>query len=134
MEQQKNILEWSDIFSVGNDKIDIQHKRILNYINLLSSPPYNSVRNEEFHELLAEISEYALFHIKYEEELLRQLNYPDYEEHKKEHDNLIENATLFSLNAESHEIETPEQLRAFLISWWEDHILVQDMKFKPFLL
>ena len=133
-ENKKNKLEWSEDFSVGDQTIDFQHKKILEYIRLLPNYPYNSVKNDEFHELLAEIADYALFHLDYEEKLLKRLNYPGYEEHKAHHEKLVTETALFSFNASSNDENTPENLEKFLLSWWYDHILVEDMKFKSFFL
>lgn len=137
MEQDENeadripgSIEWIEDYSVGISSIDGEHMRLVQIINHLNE----AIRKEESKAVLVHtfdrLIEYAMEHFENEENLMRQHQYPEIEEHIKEHKKLMK--TVMELNKEKKYI-FPANVSEFLNSWLIDHILTTDMKYREYL-
>ena len=83
----KQLLEWSDNYLVGIEELDTEHRDLINRLNELHERLYrrqgDSTRIENN---LREIHDRIQHHFDMEESLMRNEDYPDYVQHKKEHD------------------------------------------------
>jgi len=128
-------IQWDKSYSVGNDKLDSQHKQIINSINQLIDNSHFALSSEPIVDILENLAHYANEHLKYEEKLLDQVNYPDYESHKQLHLKYTEDIAEFLTKASKVEDETLYYLELlhFLKQWWLNHILKADMQYKDFV-
>lgn len=124
---------WSSQFSVGVEKLDNQHKKIIGIINRLISNSEQSPSSELIQETLAEMREYSLEHLQDEEQILFENDYPDMVNHKEQHGHYIERLNDFLTNPMENNDQLYSNLLAFLRVWWVRHILEEDMKYKMFL-
>jgi hemerythrin len=85
-------LQWKAEYSIGIDKIDNQHKELMELIkNLLKICMVDSkTKFESFNKLASVAMEKFRDHFASEEALMLETNYPKYAEHKKRHDKLLE--------------------------------------------
>ena len=78
---------WNDAYSVGNDLLDGQHRKLLQIsgraFEVLAAP---SVRGADFHALLNDFAETQREHFAAEEKILSRNGYPDLAKHIAEHD------------------------------------------------
>jgi hemerythrin len=126
-------IQWSEKFSVGVEKLDEQHKRIIGMFNrLVSTPEALDANSEAISEILTAMTSYALEHFKTEEALMKKHGFPDFEEHRQEHVTYRKKAIDFSTAAGLGVESTPQILVAYLSDWWTHHILEEDMKYKSF--
>lgn len=125
-------IEWSDEYSVGVSKLDEQHKTIVDLINQLIEFPDCSNNSEVLHETLNLMMKYSMEHLNYEEKLMIESGYPDTLDHKNYHTAYIERYADLSIQAMRAGNEVTLMLLKFLRDWWNEHILVEDMKYKPF--
>jgi hemerythrin-like metal-binding protein len=131
-------VEWEDKYSVGIEKIDNQHKKLIEIINRL----YYS-RGNRPHTVLGktiqELIEYTKTHFTDEERLMRENGYPDYQAHKKRHEAFIEEVKKFNTEYQKVDDDLLEDYSLitdvlfFLKTWLCDHILVVDKEYCPFL-
>ncbi|MBU5439691.1 bacteriohemerythrin [Tissierella sp. MSJ-40] len=131
------MFKWRDDFSVNVEKIDEQHQELFN----LGTSLYNIVslkdgidRYDEIIAILDKMKDYTVYHFKYEESLMKEHGYEDYEAHKMQHDSFIEK--IQSIKDEDVDIKQKKigmDLILFIANWIEKHILVTDMKYKEFL-
>ncbi|KOR27636.1 hemerythrin, partial [Achromatium sp. WMS1] len=82
-------LAWSEEISVGVEEIDEQHKVLLNLINELNDAMQARRSHDVITSIINKLSEYTRIHFAVEESLMRILNYPDYESHKAQHEELF---------------------------------------------
>ncbi len=129
-----NILEWSEEYSVGNRLMDQQHQQILSLINDLHNHPAASIHSAMFSDVLRRLGSYASTHLAAEEALLLQIEYPQLSEHKKLHAEYLERYEDLLSALMRQEEDGAERLISFLIEWWVDHILAEDMKYRPYVL
>lgn len=130
----KRFLEWSDEYSVGIDSIDQQHKKLLGLINSLQTAIDYSTGDEYEQEALNELVDYTKTHFTYEEGLLEQNDYPDFEPHKAQHAEMInkveEVLTEYSKDPETAMSNAVE----FLKSWLINHINGTDKQYSSYLI
>jgi hemerythrin-like metal-binding protein len=132
-EEAMDILKWRTSYETGIPSMDAQHQRLISLVNQM----YGIIRDHEGHAaldaILGEMSNYAEKHLKDEEALLRQHNYPGLNEQEVDHGKYFEQIkTLYSELGKDRE-EAAKKIYAFLRSWWISHIVGLDKKYGPFL-
>lgn len=117
--------EFDETLVTGNEMIDSQHKELIDKINKLLDSCENGNDKLTAVKTLDYLSDYTDFHFGAEEKLQEEIEYPGFEEHKKEHENLRK------VVAELHEMlveeEGPspafvEQVNKNVIEWLYRHI------------
>ena len=82
-------LAWRDIYSVGNEELDSQHKKMLQLITELHRALDCGQTEQELRRIIQEACDYAKLHFKTEESLLTSCNYPDLPEHRRVHQDYV---------------------------------------------
>ena len=123
------VVPWKKEWESGNKEIDDQHKNILKLGNKLISMSISDANNQEivgyFDMLLEDIS----MHFNYEEKMLADLGYMQYEEHTDIHKALITKAKYLRNQYLSGEVK-PTDLFSFTVSdIILGHLLSEDVKF-----
>jgi len=86
-----DMVVWDEKYATGIELIDSQHKELFSLTNEL----FRACMSDEetlksvFIETMGRMVEYVRFHFGAEQQMLQRINYPDYQEHKKQHDKLI---------------------------------------------
>ncbi len=123
------MIKWDDKFSVGISIIDDEHKKLIGIMNKAIVLEQNSSNPKEITEVLNEMNRYAQSHFATEEGYMVKFNYPDYENHRKEHQAFsIETMAFFDKITESNRqliCEIIEHLK----SWLLKHVLGTDTKY-----
>jgi len=127
-------LIWQDQMSVGITRIDDQHKTIIAAINKLIDNEGALVTSEIITEVLTELKEYANEHFTLEESYMLKANYPDRENHIKGHVAYRETVDGFFSDVEGGVYNTPDNIFLFLVDWWTDHILNEDIMYSESML
>jgi hemerythrin len=83
------LIDWEDKFSVNIEVIDEQHKMLLKTINKLYDATNAGTRVAVLDETFKNLAEYTTDHFATEEELMVKFGYPDYVEHKNEHERCV---------------------------------------------
>jgi len=126
-------IEWNESFSVGIEEIDEQHQTLIDMINDLIEMSKNGEPPETMAYMVVRMSNYSMLHLDTEEELLRNISYPEYNEHLKLHNDYrltVENIC----KAENFGITpVPDTILEYLNRWWTNHILVEDKRYAEFL-
>lgn len=126
---------WEDRYSVGIKEINDQHKKLVDFTNILFESCRHGLdeANETFSKTLQEAVDYVNIHFTYEEKIMQQLNYPRYLQHKQAHQSfvqkVIEEATAFKEGKKF----VPNSFVRFLKDWLLEHIAIQDQDLGIFL-
>ena len=127
-------VEWSDALSVGIEEIDEQHKVLAELVNRMHQAIHERHGSEVVKGILTELAEYTRIHFAVEESLMRILNYPDYENHKAIHEELIQHVIELRDKVESGKTAIGFELMHFLRNWLTKHIMEEDMAYSSFFL
>ena len=127
-------VEWKDDYSVGIDSIDQQHKKLLNLINQLQTAVDYSTGEEFEREALDELVDYTKTHFTFEEGLMEQNGYPDFEPHKAQHVKMIKEVErVLSIYEKDHDTAMDNAVN-FLKDWLINHINGTDKEYSSFLI
>jgi len=125
--------EWKNDYSVGITKIDDQHKVLVGLLNELYESMKAGKGKETLDAVLINLVEYTKTHFAAEESMMKLYKYPDYEAHKKKHDNMTGHVLELKRQFDSGQITNPIQITNFLKDWLSKHIMGTDKLYGPFL-
>ncbi|MDN3513210.1 MAG: bacteriohemerythrin [Candidatus Brocadia sp.] len=123
---------WGENFSVGVRVLDEQHKQIVTIVNTLIEMSDAKIGSEIISDTLTKMTQYAINHFSKEEEYMLKYEYPEYLMQKKRHSEFKKKTVDFCMETMAHKETAPTEIFAYLKSWWTNHILQEDMKYKTF--
>jgi hemerythrin len=126
-------LVWDKNLSVGIDSIDQEHQKLFSMINDLYEHIGKKSNNELISDLIKEMKDYTKHHYATEETYFLQFNYPQYKEHKAEHDAFVAKVADLEKRLNAGRLIITFEITAFLKDWIKNHIKGTDMKYVDFL-
>jgi len=84
------LLEWKAEFSVGDASIDHEHGHMIQQINILYEQLTGPLDAKAVEAVLGEIHADISAHFALEERLMREAGYGEYEGHKDDHEELLD--------------------------------------------
>ncbi len=127
------LINWNERFIIDNSSIDEQHKQLINIINDLYSAFVEGKVNEVIENIIIELKKYIIFHFKTEEDFFDRVNYIHKEEHIGEHRKFIDQISAFNESFINSQTSLSYDIMNFLRDWLQNHILVSDKKYTPYL-
>ena len=129
------LITWSDDFSVQNKTIDEQHKELVRITNEFYAGCQKGgiLAKVYFFETIKSALHYIKTHFTTEEDFMQRANYPEYESHKMQHENLVarvnEQVKLF----ETQDNPDPAGFVKILMDWILQHIAASDKKYVSYI-
>ena len=123
---------WNDNYSTGIEKIDEQHKGVLNLLNKFYTAKLERTDFKTLDSLIDQLKEYGEKHFTYEEELLKTIKYPDIQEHLSFHHNYYIKINILIPEFKLSNGNNIAEILSFLKEWWLSHILNADFKYARF--
>lgn len=123
------LFEWDDSFLIGIAELDDEHKTLIDDINKLHEELTGNNERSEIKACLGEIYVRMEAHFALEERVMKVHEYEFFDEHKHEHDELLESYTecmMQFLNGE--DISSGNPIEDCLKQWVVDHITTSDKK------
>ena len=121
-------LIWDDSLSVQIKEIDEDHRRLVDLFNTLSHAIADMEAPDYIEAVIEELLSCTIWHFRHEERLMLKYAYAGLDEHKAEHQELIESAKELKQKflqkgktISNHDIE-------YLEHWLTGHILGSDME------
>ncbi len=121
-------IEWKEDLAIGVAQVDDQHKELFKRVSDLFDACTAGKGKEEIVKVVKYLEDYVVVHFSEEEELQRQYSYPEYNNHKQQHDKFV--SDFFALKAKL-QYEGPTatiiiQLNHTLVNWLINHIRKSD--------
>jgi len=121
---------WNSILETGHKKIDEQHRQLFDALNNIAVAYREERGTKEIFKTLSFLTNYTVMHFSTEEALMQKCGYPEYEKHKKNHDDFKESVLEF---LEKFQEEGPSEdlivtVTAAVGDWLVSHIRVDDKK------
>lgn len=123
------LIEWKDSFSVGNDEIDRQHKRLFQLTNELHDGMMRGEGRAVVGSLLEQVISYTKTHFAAEEQMMAQAQYPDLPAHRAKHQDLTRQVTAIYDEYRSGGAVVTLKVLTFLKDWLQNHILETDKRY-----
>ncbi len=124
-------IPWNKRYEIGVESIDKEHKQLFATINkLLTLGDEEGKREWVCREGVKYLKNHVVEHFQHEEAYMRSIDYPDFDVHKRLHDD-FQNSTLPSLEEELEDTSYSEEaMRHFLgvsIGWLVAHTQTEDL-------
>src|ERR1035437_8693715 len=127
-----SVMAWEERYSVGNERIDQQHQRIVGMINRLGEAMDAGTEREALKKILSDLAGYTKIHFAEEERLMEQHGDSELAQHRMQHGMLNRQLADFYCNFYTSSRPQTEEVLAFLLNWLYVHILEQDKLYAPF--
>ena len=129
------MINWDKQYEMGIKSIDDQHKELVKMANVLSDLLTNAIKGDDIYdemvEIIGSLTEYTIYHFKFEEDLFHKLNYEFKDEHVEEHNKLISEIEKLDLRAiDEDQVTYGKKILKFLITWIFKHISGSDFLYK----
>lgn len=129
---QARAIPWTPAMAVGDAMVDHDHRILLALVNQAASP---GTRDDpiaiEF--VLDELLGYTAQHFAREEALMERIGFPDLTEHRLVHRMMLAEVRQLQKRLVSFSPTLGDDLTQFLGDWLTRHILIEDMRYRPFL-
>ncbi len=124
------IFAWSAKYKIGIAAVDTQHKKLVSLINNLARLQVSQADPEELLRVFDELANYAAYHFRTEEELMRRYRVdPSFEAgHRAAHADFVRQAAEAREAASERPGEVTTRTLAYLSRWLIAHILGTDMR------
>jgi len=130
----RQYFKWKDEYSVGIDSIDKQHMKLLNLINSLQTAAQFSTGEVFEQEALDDLVLYTKTHFSYEEGLMEQHGYPEFESHRLQHQKMITKVEEVLAEYQQDKDTAMKNATIFLRDWLINHINGTDKQYSRFLI
>ena len=124
---------WGVVLSVAVDEIDEDHRKLINIFNILNHAVAEGESPEYLAAVLKELINCTVWHFSHEERLMLKYGYEEIEEHKAEHQELIDSARNLQQKILQADKPVSDEDIEFLERWLTGHILTADMKLGSYL-
>lgn len=125
--------EWTDSLSVGVEKIDAQHKKLLEVINDLHDAVKAGKGGDVLGALFEELSTYVSTNFSTEEAFMERFSYPKAEGHKRAHDGFASKVLDLRTKSPNDATAVGDEALAYLKDWIINHDVLIDRELGEFL-
>ncbi|MBN2341074.1 MAG: bacteriohemerythrin [Deltaproteobacteria bacterium] len=119
--------EWKEEYSVDVPLLDNQHKYMFEQGKKISH-----LQPEQTKKLVVDLYRYIMQHFTAEEAHMKEIEFPELEEHRRLHENIIDQLNQMTTGFEPSERNTLK-LKLFIFNWLQTHILKHDKKYFEFV-
>ena len=125
-------INWDPSYSVGVAAMDDDHKRLIYLFNELETAS-KYYTNKEFEEkALTEVVEYTKYHFEHEEKLMKENDYPGFDDHIKQHIEMIVKVNQIVEDYKNKPDYAINEAVEFLRCWLVKHIQQTDQEYTEF--
>jgi hemerythrin len=130
------LVEWEDRYSVGISLIDDQHKELIRLTNELYQGCLagNGEAEGFFFKTIRGVLDYTKFHFSAEEKLMENVRYPNYAEHKKQHENFVAQLLKEVKSFQEGKKFVPNNFVRYLKDWILSHIALMDTLYAKYIM
>lgn len=120
---------WKAQYSVHHTELDAQHKELFRLAAQVYGLDASAATKAKIRELLHGFFAYMQKHFSEEEEYMQTINYPKLEEHRIQHQGIIDSLNI--IIKKSHDLkEIREAMRMMVREWLVEHIMQHDMEYE----
>jgi hemerythrin len=125
---------WHESYCIGDETIDKQHKELFDLAQSAFEAVEDNKRDEKIKGIVTRLYHYMKGHFKYEEEFMLQHKFPDYEQHKESHDDIIHIINTFVKRMpQTNGILFEKELAIMIDRVLVQHIIKEDDKIREYV-
>jgi hemerythrin len=128
-----SLFVWRNEYSVHHATIDQQHQQLFRLADELHGAMMRGAGRQVMGETLKRLIDYTVTHFRDEEQMMVRSRYPQYTQHKAEHDRLTQQVSALKQDFDRGQIAVTVETLQFLKGWLEHHIKGSDHRIADFL-
>lgn len=126
-------ISWKETYNIGIKVIDEQHTKLVEIINELYEAQKIGTSQVIINDVIKELECYTKYHFDSEEEIQTTNRYPQFDQHKIEHEEFIGKLQEFKRDANRNNLLLSLKTIDYLKDWTINHILGSDKDFSDYL-
>jgi hemerythrin len=124
-------ITWDPIYSVHVEVLDAQHRKLFDSVNqLMDIFESGSV---DFLLVIKDLIDYLSVHFHQEHMFMKNVDYPNFLSHSKEHEKFIETIKEFLKGYKEGDENLGQNMVVFLKDWVRDHTIKLDVQYGEYL-
>jgi hemerythrin len=123
-----SLITWKDEFSVGVAAVDLEHRELIELINVLDADIQQYATQTTVMETLGEIYARIAAHFALEEKIMREAGYGGFATHKQDHELLLDELLDVIDSVDEAGRYDRAGLSRGLERWFSDHFQTHDAK------
>lgn len=123
------MIEWHPNYELGIEKMDKQHRYLVNLIKEFQEIQASVKDKNVIETLFLNFINYCNYHFENEEMVMQECNYPEFDDHRVEHDTFFNNIEKAKIDLFNGDISSLSYLVEYLEIWIIDHIVIHDKKY-----
>ncbi len=127
------LIEWQEEFSLGIASVDHEHRELIELINSLHDTMRESSSTAAVLETLGEIYAQIASHFALEEKHMREHRYPAFNEHKQDHEALLDDLRDIMDEIEADGWFDEARLSQDMRRWFNEHFSTHDARLHSML-
>ncbi len=121
-------LQWREEYSTGVDSIDFEHQDLMEMINMIYAELDNRRDIAEIRHTMAEVHAEVAAHFALEERIMRRAGYEEFDAHKNDHENLLDQIRMMMDAIENDPEHALDMLSDKLADWFRGHFITFDAR------
>ncbi|MEN8107261.1 MAG: bacteriohemerythrin [Pseudomonadota bacterium] len=122
------LIEWKDEFSVGVADVDHEHRELIALINELHDAMSAENATLTVTDFLGEIYAHVSAHFALEEKIMREQRYDQYQDHKDDHERLLDELRDIMDDYEENAYFSDEEFASHVERWFTEHFKTRDAR------
>ncbi|WP_167730237.1 hemerythrin family protein [Terasakiella sp. SH-1] len=128
-------IEWSHKLTTELVSVDRQHQKLINLFNDFLDAIANEMAHPDLCDLFSSLMDEVKSHFHYEEQIMKNIGFPDYNTHKRHHHSLLEDAVqVYQDLCQNDASDQVEASTLFLRALVLKHMVEQDLTIKDYLI
>ena len=127
------MFQWSTNYEIGVRQIDSEHQRLFVLADKMQQAMLKGKGKAVLTDLLAQLVDYTQYHFTHEEQLMGRVHYPEYEQHKRQHEDLRVKVRAMQDRAASGEATMTIEVMQFFMDWLKQHTATSDSQIGKFI-
>lgn len=122
------LLEWRDEYRTGIRGVDYEHEELIARINAVYSLVEAAADRDQVIDALGEIYGSIAAHFALEEQMMARHEYPDYAEHRADHERLLDEIREITDAYEQNVLTDRQAFECRLRDWFQNHFSTHDAR------
>lgn len=116
---------WLDDYNIDRGVVDKEHQHLFELANVILSIENPAEQAELVKKSVKDLFDYMVVHFENEENLMREIGYPKFEQHAVKHKQIVQDMNDVILKCK-HLEELTEILKRCMFEWVVKHIMDED--------
>ena len=121
-----SLITWRRDYEIGIPEVDHEHRALIELINDTFDELQQGARAEAAEILLGEIHVRIAAHFALEEKAMREMRYPELDDHKADHERLLDEIRDLMDEVDDTQAVDADELGARLDVWFSEHFRKHD--------